>query len=78
MTQPSHAPPEPDVTLGRTILIVEDNETLALGLRTSLEVEGYKVCCVTDGTEGLSWLDQHTPDLIVLDLMLPGMNGFEL
>src|SRR5206468_695802 len=33
---------------------------------------------VTDGNEGLAWLDQHTPDLIVLDLMLPGMNGFEL
>lgn len=78
MTQPWQPPTVNDTAPGRSILIVEDNETLALGLRTSLEVEGYKVWCVTDGSEGLTWLDQHTPDLIVLDLMLPGMNGFEL
>jgi DNA-binding response OmpR family regulator len=62
----------------RSILILEDNETLALGLRTSLEVEGYKVDCVVDGDDGLRWLEQHDPDLIVLDLMLPGTNGFEV
>jgi DNA-binding response OmpR family regulator len=62
----------------RSILILEDNETLALGLRTSLEVEGYKVDCVTNGTAGLAWLENHSPDLIVLDLMLPGVNGFEV
>jgi two-component system, OmpR family, alkaline phosphatase synthesis response regulator PhoP len=62
----------------RSILILEDNETLALGLRTSLEVEGYKVDCVIDGDDGLRWLEQHDPDLIVLDLMLPGTNGFEV
>lgn len=62
----------------RSILILEDNETLALGLRTSLEVEGYKVDCVIDGDDGLHWLEQHDPDLIVLDLMLPGTNGFEV
>jgi DNA-binding response OmpR family regulator len=67
-----------DVAVDRSILILEDNETLALGLRTSLEVEGYKVECVTDGNEGLSWLSQNNPDLIVLDLMLPGLNGFEV
>jgi len=67
-----------DVAVGRSILILEDNETLALGLRTSLEVEGYKVECVTDGNDGLAWLEKHSPDLIVLDLMLPGMNGFEV
>lgn len=64
--------------MGRSILIIEDNETLALGLRTSLEVEGYKVECVTDGNDGLTWLEHHNPDLIVLDLMLPGLNGFEV
>jgi DNA-binding response OmpR family regulator len=67
-----------DVAVDRSILILEDNETLALGLRTSLEVEGYKVECVTDGNEGLAWLSQNNPDLIVLDLMLPGLNGFEV
>jgi DNA-binding response OmpR family regulator len=71
-------PPGSDGALERSILIIEDNETLALGLRTSLEVEGYKVECVTDGNDGLAWLEQHNPDLIVLDLMLPGLNGFEV
>jgi DNA-binding response OmpR family regulator len=73
--QPSNSS-EP--SLDRSILILEDNETLALGLRTSLEVEGYKVDCVTDGELGLKWLEQHEPSLIVLDLMLPGVNGFEV
>lgn len=67
-----------DVAVDRSILILEDNETLALGLRNSLEIEGYKVECVTDGNEGLAWLEQHNPDLVVLDLMLPGLNGFEV
>ena len=69
---------EPARDTGRTILIVEDNETLALGLRTSLEVEGYKVDCITDGPAALEWLDDNDTDLIVLDLMLPSMNGFEV
>ena len=67
-----------DVAVDRSILILEDNETLALGLRNSLEIEGYKVECVTDGNEGLAWLEKNNPDLVVLDLMLPGLNGFEV
>src|SRR3954469_23789027 len=78
MTQPLQTPTPPEASGSRSILIIEDNETLALGLRTSLEVEGYKVTSVTDGNEGLAWLDQYTLDLVVLDLMLPGMNGFEV
>ena len=70
--------PEKASASGRSILIVEDNDTLALGLRTSLEVEGYKVECITDGGAALDWLDEHETDLIVLDLMLPTLNGFEL
>jgi two-component system, OmpR family, alkaline phosphatase synthesis response regulator PhoP len=62
----------------RSILIMEDNETLALGLRTSLEVEGYRVECISDGEAGLKWLQTYEPDLLVLDLMLPGLNGFEV
>ena len=62
----------------RSILIIEDNETLALGLRTSLEVEGYSVECISDGEAGLHRLQSHEPDLLVLDLMLPSMNGFEV
>jgi DNA-binding response OmpR family regulator len=78
MTHAWQPPGNADVARDHSILILEDNETLALGLRTSLEVEGYKVDCVTDGNDGLAWLEQHNPDLIVLDLMLPGLNGFEV
>jgi DNA-binding response OmpR family regulator len=78
MTHAWQPPGSTDVASDRSILIIEDNETLALGLRTSLEVEGYKVECITDGNDGLAWLEQHDPDLIVLDLMLPGLNGFEV
>src|SRR5947208_16507607 len=62
----------------RSILIIEDNETLALGLRTSLEVEGYAVECIADGEAALASLESHEPDLLVLDLMLPTINGFEV
>ncbi|HEX9083926.1 MAG TPA: hypothetical protein VF836_04235, partial [Gemmatimonadaceae bacterium] len=62
MTNVWQPPGTSDVAVDRSILILEDNETLALGLRTSLEVEGYKVECVTDGNEGLAWLSQNNPD----------------
>ncbi len=78
MTHAWQPPGGNDATVDHSILIIEDNETLALGLRTSLEVEGYKVESVADGKEGLAWLEQHRPDLIILDLMLPGLNGFEV
>jgi DNA-binding response OmpR family regulator len=78
MTHAWQPPGNNDATVDRSILIIEDNETLALGLRTSLEVEGYRVESVTEGNEGLVWLEHHSPDLIILDLMLPGLNGFEV
>jgi two-component system, OmpR family, alkaline phosphatase synthesis response regulator PhoP len=61
-----------------TVLIVEDSETLALGLRTSFEFEGYNVHWAADGEAALDWLGQHAPDLVILDLMLPKINGFDV
>jgi two-component system, OmpR family, alkaline phosphatase synthesis response regulator PhoP len=78
MTHSWQATVSGEADVEHSILILEDNETLALGLRTSLEVEGYKVECITDGDAGLRWLQKNDPDLIVLDLMLPGTNGFEV
>lgn len=66
------------VTTTRNVLIVEDSETLALGLTTSFEFEGYNVDWVADGEAALEWLSVHTPDLIILDLMLPKVNGFDV
>ena len=60
------------------ILIIEDNEDLAFGLRTNLEVQGYEVQLAHDGLEGLRIAQQVSVDLIVLDLMLPTLGGIEV
>jgi DNA-binding response OmpR family regulator len=60
------------------ILIVEDNKDLALGLRRSLESAGYQVDVTGDGAAALSSLGSRPPDLVVLDLMLPHMDGFDV
>jgi two-component system alkaline phosphatase synthesis response regulator PhoP len=60
------------------VLVVEDNRNLALGLRTNLEFEGHEAEIARDGTAGLIRARTRTHDLIVLDLMLPGMDGFRV
>jgi two-component system, OmpR family, alkaline phosphatase synthesis response regulator PhoP len=60
------------------ILIVEDNPDLAYGLRTGLEIEGYEVQVAEDGETGLDRAGAWTPDLVMLDLMLPGMDGYRV
>ena len=62
----------------RRVLLVEDNPDLAFGLRTSLEVEGYDVLQAESGADGLETARSEAPDLIVLDLMLPEMSGYEV
>ena len=62
----------------KRILIVEDNDDLAFGLRNNLELEGYEVEVRCDGPSGLERLAEHEPDLLVLDLMLPGLDGLEV
>ena len=60
------------------ILIVEDNEDLARGLANNLEIEGFESEIASDGTAGLVAARKHRPDLIILDLMLPGMDGYRV
>jgi DNA-binding response OmpR family regulator len=62
----------------KRILVVEDNANLAYGLRTNLEVEGYTVEIAPDGERGLQAARRASPDLVILDLMLPGMDGFRV
>lgn len=60
------------------ILVLEDNPDLAFGLRNNLEIEGYEVDVLEDGTQGLARARASSPDLIILDLMLPGLDGYRV
>src|SRR5580692_2832504 len=62
----------------RTVLIVEDDPSIALGLRMNLESEGFNVLAAEDGERGLTVAREAQPNLIILDLMLPNLNGFEV
>jgi DNA-binding response OmpR family regulator len=60
------------------VLIIEDNEDLAFGLRTALENENFVVAIAADGAAGLAEGKREDVDLIVLDLMLPQMDGYRV
>lgn len=60
------------------ILIIEDEEDLVKGLRLNLADEGYKVDWASNGEEGLRKAMEETPDLIILDIMLPKKNGLDV
>jgi DNA-binding response OmpR family regulator len=60
------------------VLIVEDNTDLSLGLRNNLEIDGHDVEVADDGTSGLELARKLRPDLVILDLMLPGTDGFRV
>jgi two-component system, OmpR family, KDP operon response regulator KdpE len=61
----------------RTILMVEDEAGLRNAVRLYLEMEGYRVVTAVDGEEGLTKTREDLPDVILLDVMLPGIDGFE-
>jgi two-component system response regulator MtrA len=67
---------DPTVTMTR-ILLVEDNEDLAFGLRRTLESEGYEIEVASDGPTGVAAAQRYRPDLVILDLMLPGFDGYK-
>jgi two-component system, OmpR family, alkaline phosphatase synthesis response regulator PhoP len=60
------------------ILVVEDQRDLALGLRANLEVEGYAVDVAPTGEDALRIAGERAPDLVILDIMLPGIDGYEV
>jgi DNA-binding response OmpR family regulator len=63
---------------GKTVLVVEDDESIALGLEMNLGAEGYRVLTAADGEAGLELARKADVDLLILDVMLPKLNGFEL
>lgn len=60
------------------VLIVEDDKFLAELISTKLDKEGYNIVLATDGESGLNKAISEKPDIILLDIMLPGMDGFEV
>jgi two-component system OmpR family response regulator len=60
------------------VLVVEDEERLAEGLRAGLEAEGFATDVAADGIDGLWMAREHPYDAIVLDILLPGMNGYRV
>ena len=63
--------------MSATILIVEDEFAVARGIQFALQQEGYDVIVARSGEEGLDIASNQAPDLVVLDVRLPGMDGFE-
>lgn len=64
--------------MGLKILIVDDEEHIVELLKFNLEVKGYKVLCAYDGVDGFNLAKEEKPDLVLLDLMLPGIDGIEV
>jgi DNA-binding response OmpR family regulator len=60
------------------IIVIEDDRAILRGLKDNLEHESYEVLTATDGEQGYRLIQEHCPDLIVLDLMIPRMDGYEL
>lgn len=61
----------------KTILIADDDEDLRLLVQVTLENPTYRILTVMDGFQALEALNQHRPDLLIIDWMMPGLNGYE-
>jgi CheY-like chemotaxis protein len=60
-----------------TVLVIEDDASLRQTIQEVLEIEGYRVVTAADGEEALAQLDRAAPSVILLDLMMPRMNGYQ-
>lgn len=71
-------PPDADLPAGATVLIVDDEPDLVELIAYALSAEGFRVLTAADGAEGLAVAEAERPDLVVLDIMMPRMDGVEL
>jgi len=62
----------------RTVLVIDDEPRIATMIRLNFEVEGYDVLTARNGPEGLRRLTEHLPDAVILDVMMPEMDGYEV
>jgi len=60
------------------ILVVDDEEPMRKLLRVNLSVEGYDVITASDGSSALELLEEYKPELVILDIMMPGLDGFQV
>ena len=63
---------------GKSVLVIDDDEISLLILQNALEIEGYEVITTSDSLVATELFDQHKPDAVVLDIFMPGKDGFEL
>ncbi len=70
------ARPRRDIPQGASILIVDDSRTIQFTLKKMLEQGGYTILLADDGTQAIDMAKQHDPDLILMDVIMPGINGF--
>ena len=64
--------------MSSTVLVVEDEPNLLTALKYTLEQEGYDTLTATNGESGLNIAQSNNPDLVILDVMLPNLDGFEV
>ncbi len=62
----------------KTILVVDDDRSLVKSVKYHLEHKGYSTCAAYDGVQAMEMVESHRPDLIVLDIIMPNMNGYEV
>ena len=62
----------------KTVLVIDDEPDIAWGLKELFELEGYRVLTACSGKEGLQRLEESRPQLVLLDLMMPVMTGWEV
>lgn len=61
----------------RTVLIIDDSRTVVHALKTILEQAGYSTLAASDGKRGIELATEYTPDMILMDIVMPGINGFK-
>lgn len=66
------------MSVTRKILVVDDDEHILRSLTQYLELEDFQVCSASSGPEALKLFAEEKPDLLVLDVMMPGMDGFQV
>ena len=78
MTQPAEPPRTPVAAVKKTILVVDDEKDIVEMMSFNLQRNGYDVLTAHNGNDALAMAQRHAPDLIVLDLMMPGLDGTEV